>query len=199
MTYKNIDFDWLEKIIVPAIDSLYSTQNDKDLLERNAGERTIVAKIYCNANAIFQEEKRINSDIEDLDIDIEYNRNFFESKEVFEKCDNCTNSDCPNIKKRFMITTSSPDFIIHNRGTNNNNQVIIEFKKVKNTNKGERLGDMKKLTYFTCQKPFPRQEKKNYKYRIGYFIDLDENKFSITTYQDALCNSKRCRQNGEWK
>ncbi|HAE85543.1 MAG TPA: hypothetical protein DCG78_03415 [Anaerolineaceae bacterium] len=197
MSFKNIQFDWLE-VIIPAIDLLYSTPNDKDLIRRNANERTIVANIYSKANTFFTQKKEANQGLDDLVIDIEYNRNGEGSKEVFGKCDFCNNQDCFIKQRHLQYTTSSPDMIIHHRGFNDNNQVIIEFKKVSNKNSRERDDDKAKLIYFTCQQPFPNHEDENYQYHIGFFIDLDIDRYCVTTYQDATHDVPRCRQRGAW-
>jgi len=198
MSFKNIQFDWLEEVIIPAIDLLYSTPKDRDLIQRNANERTIVANIYCKANAILYQMQSTNQKLASLDIDIEYNRNYADSKMVYEKCKSCPNEGCFIKESNYQLTDSSPDMIIHHRGLNDNNQVIIEFKKVSNRSNRERDDDKAKLIYFTCQQPFPDHEKENYQYRIGFFIDLDIDKYLVTTYQDANFVDLRCRRGGVW-
>jgi hypothetical protein len=198
MSFKNIQFDWLEEVIIPAIDLLYSTPKDRDLIQRNANERTIVANIYCKVNAILYQMQSTNQKLASLDIDTEYNRNGEGSKEVFVKCDFCNKQYCFIKQRPLQYTTSSPDMIIHHRGSNDNNQVIIEFKKVSNRSNKKRDDDKAKLIYFTCQRPFPNHEKENYQYRIGFFIDLDTNRYSVTTYQDARFGDPRYRQEGKW-
>jgi hypothetical protein len=197
MSFKNIQFDWLE-VIIPAIDLLYSTPNDKDLIRRNANERTIVANIYCKVNVILYQMQSTNQELADLGIDIEYNRNDVNPKRVYEKCGSCQKANCFIKERNFQLTESSPDMIIHHRGLNDNNQVIIEFKKVSNRNNRERDDDKAKLIYFTCQRPFPNHEDENYQYHIGFFIDLDIDRYCVTTYQDATHDVPRCRQRGAW-
>lgn len=198
MSFRNIQFDWLEEVIIPAIDLLYSTPNDRDLIRRNANERTIVANIYCKVNAILYQMQSTNQELANLGIDIEYNRNDVNPKRVYEKCGSCQKANCFIKERNFQLTVSSPDMIIHHRGFNDNNQAIIEFKKVSNREDDERDTDKAKLIYFTCQQPFPNHENENYQYCIGFFIDLDTDKYSITTYQDASFGDPRYRQGGEW-
>lgn len=198
MSFRDIQFDWLEEIIVPSIDLLYSTPKDRDLIQRDANERTVVANIYCKANAILNEIQTRNNDLENLGIDLEYNRNYANPKRVYEKCDMCPNEGCFIKVRGLQYTVSSPDMIIHQRGSNDNNQVVIEFKKASNVNAHERSADKAKLIYFTCQRPFPDHENENYQYRIGYFIDLDLDTYSVTTYQDANHGVPRIRQRGVW-
>ncbi|MEN6393859.1 MAG: hypothetical protein ABFD53_08630 [Anaerolineaceae bacterium] len=198
MSFRDIQFNWLEEVIVPSIDLLYSTPKDRDLIQRDANERTVVANIYCKANAILYEKQTINNDLDNLGIDIEYNRNSANPKRVYEKCGICPNEGCFIKVSNLQHTVSSPDMIIHQRGSNENNQVVIEYKKASNINPQERDADKAKLIYFTCQQPFQDHENENYQYRIGFFIDLDLATYSVTNYQDADYGVPRIRQGGVW-
>lgn len=198
MSFRNIQFDWLEEVIITAIDLLYSTPNDRDLIRRNANERTIVANIYCKVNAILYQMQSTNQELVNLGIDIEYNRNDVNPKRVYEKCGSCQKANCIIKERNLQHTVSSPDMIIHHRGFNDNNQVIIEFKKVSNRENEERDTDKAKLIYFTCQQPFPNHEDENYQYNLGFFIDIGLDRYSVTTYQDASHGISRCRQGGAW-
>lgn len=198
MSFNEVQFDCFNEIIVPALDSFYAEPRDQDLIARNASERAIVANIYCKANAFLTQKKEANQGLDDLVIDIEYNRNGEGSKEVFGKCDFCSKQDCFIKQRRLQYTTSSPDMIVHHRGFNGNNQVVLEYKKVSNRNNKERDDDKAKLIYFTCQQPFPDHENENYQYRIGFFIDLDLASYSVTTYQNASYGAVRIRQGGVW-
>jgi len=198
MSFREVQFDCFNELIVPALDSFYAEPRDQDLIARNASERAIVANIYSKANAFFTQKKEANQGLDDLVIDIEYNRNGEGSKEVFGKCDFCNKQDCFIKQRHHQYTTSSPDMIIHHRGFNDNNQVVIEFKKVRNRDNRERCDDKAKLIYFTCQRPFPDHEDENYQYRIGFFIDLDRDKYFVTTYEDTDSDEPRTRQGGVW-
>lgn len=198
MSFRDIHFDWLEEVIVPAIDLLYSTPKDRDLIQRDANERTVVANIYCKANSILNEKQNITIELENLGIDIEYNRNYANPKRVYEKCGLCQNEGCFIKERNLQHTLSSPDMIIHQRGSNENNQVVIEYKKVSNVNVQERDTDKAKLIYFTCQKPFLDHEDENYQYHIGLFIDLDTDRYTVTTYKDTNSDEPRIRQGGKW-
>ena len=198
MSFRIIQFDWLEEVIIPAIDLLYSTPNDRDLIRRNANERTIVANIYCKVNAILYQMQSTNQELANLGIDIEYNRNDVNPKRVYEKCGSCQKANCFIKERNFQLTVSSPDMIIHHRGFNDNNQAIIEFKKVSNREDDERDTDKAKLIYFTCQQPFPDHENENYQYHIGFFIDLDIDRYFVTTYRDTHSDETITRQGGKW-
>lgn len=198
MSFRDIHLDCFREIIVPALDLFYAEPRDQDLIVRNVSERAIVANIYSKANAFFTQNKETNQELDDLVIDIEYNRNGENSKEVFGKCDFCNKQDCFIKQRHLQYTTSSPDMIIHHRGFNDNNQVVFEYKKVSNRNNKERDDDKAKLIYFTCQQPFQDHENENYQYRIGFFIDLDLATYSVTTYKNANFGAPRIRQGGVW-
>jgi len=198
MSFRDIQFNWLEEVIVPAIDRFYNTPSDQDLIARNAAERAIVANLYSKANVFFTQKKEANQGLDDLVIDIEYNRNGEGSKEVFGKCYFCNKQDCFIKQRHLQYTTSSPDMIIHHRGFHDNNQVVFEYKKVSNRNKKERDDDKAKLIYFTCQQPFPNHADENYQYNLGFFIDIDIDRYIITTYQDSNHGVPRIRQGGVW-
>ena len=198
MSFRDIHFSWIEEIIIPAIDLVYSTPKDRDLIQRNANERTVVANIYCKANSIFNEKQNTTIELENLGIDIEYNRNYSNPKRVYEKCGLCQNEGCFIKERNLQHAVSSPDMIIHQRGSNEDNQVVIEYKKTSNVNPQERDADKAKLIYFTCQQPFLHHEDENYQYHIGFFIDLDIDRYSVTTYQDATYDVPRYRQGGVW-
>ena len=200
MSYKEIEIDWLEELIAPAIDQFYATPRDHDLLNRDVSERAIVGVIFCNARTKLKELQTVNPELADLEIDLEYNRNLLTSKEVFNKCNDCSDAKCYVKKKNILDTTrqsySYPDMIIHQRGSNVNNQVVIEFKKA--NNRRGRKEDKAKLTFLTCQKPFPNNEERNYQFRIGFFIDFCVNECTIATYLDATCQDLRFRKEGRW-
>lgn len=198
MSFRDIKFDWLEEVIVPAIDLFYDKSKDQDLITRNASERAIVANIYCKANIYLAQKKEITQGLDDLVIDIEYNRNYTNPKRVDEKCSFCDEETCFIKQRNPSPTTRAPDMLIHYRGTNVDNQVVIEFKKASNKVKKGRRADKAKLIYFTCQQPFPNHEDENYQYHLGFFIDIDTDRYSVTTYQDTAYDDPRCRQGGVW-
>ncbi len=199
MSFREIKFDCFNEIIVPALDSFYAEPRDQDLIARNASERAIAANIYFKANAYLAQKQDTNQGMDDLVIDIEYNRNAEGSKEVFVKCGFCDKHDCFINQRYLQYTTSSPDMIIHHRGFNDNNQVVIEFKKVSNRNNKERDADKAKLIYFTCQRKYLEHNEDDYQYRSGFFIDLDIDRYSVTTYQDATYDVPRYRQEDRWE
>ncbi|MCL2182969.1 MAG: hypothetical protein FWB85_05820 [Chitinispirillia bacterium] len=214
MSYnKELRIDWLNEIIVPAIDLFYSRPEDVDLICRDVSERAIVANIYFYMNFLFKTRQLICAPLRHLSIDIEYNRNFKSTKELYIKCvqlecnsNGCvvhTGNNCVECSKESCGVQGgggkkimSPDLLIHERNSNKDNQVAIEFKKASNTR--ARNNDCSKLTYLTCQKEYTGREDNNYQYGYGYFIDLDEDMYIITPYVDTLKRNLMKRKNGEW-
>ncbi len=196
MSYKTIEIDWLEEVIAPALDQFYATPEDHDLIVRGVNERTIVASIYRKTDTILRSMQEKREDLRGLVIDVEYNRNFYKPKYVFQKCADCSATNGINHSRSNQHVESMPDLIIHHRGSNENNQVVMEFKKA--SNQQNREVDEAKLTYFTCQKPFPNEEEKNYQYLIGLFIDLGESEYVVTIFRDAKIVEVKTRRNGRW-
>lgn len=100
----------LEDIIKKSLDKLYA--NDKYLIIRRVSERDIVHRF-----AHYFENYMQDTDIESYNVDCEYNRNAYEIKQVNGK---------------YVY----PDFIVHKRGNNENNLLIIEFKTWWNSDNG---------------------------------------------------------------
>lgn len=100
----------LEDIMKKSLDKLYA--NDKYLIIRRVSERDIVHRF-----AHYFENYMQDTDIESYNVDCEYNRNGYEIKQVNGK---------------YVY----PDFIVHKRGNNENNLLIIEFKTWWNSDNG---------------------------------------------------------------
>lgn len=198
MSFRTYHINWLEDVITPGIDLLYNTPSDIELIHRNTNERTIVGNIHNKLNQILNQLQRENHQIANLIFDIEYNRNFENTKRIFGKCASCHLENCFIKERNYSRTNSSPDMILHHRGSNEDNQVVIEFKKTRNNSTQERDLDKAKLIYFTCQQPFLDHEEEDYKYQIGFFIDLDRENYSVTTFHDATFDDPRVRYGGGW-
>ena len=130
MPYQNAEFDWLGMVIVPSLQAFYGGR-DRELITRNVHERTIVSTISCYMRNFIEQTKNANPWIDNLSLDVEYNRNFTDSKRIYEKCQLCEESEC-SIKQidnnqDINIRNSIPDILIHKRGSNEDNQVVIEF------------------------------------------------------------------------
>ena len=120
---------------------------DKNLFEKDLNERTITHKLAIYLQEEFQE----------LNVDCEYNR-FEDLVKRLELPKDKINWDDTEAKTVF------PDIIIHKRGIQENNLLVIEVKKSSNINPGD--FDRMKLHTF-------RQEPYSYTYGLFLKIDLD--------------------------
>jgi hypothetical protein len=121
-------------------------QEDKDLLQRNANERSITHKIAEHLQREFAE----------YHVDCEYNRR---GKEVKRLKTLCCQSVSPDATESVTVY---PDIIVHERGKQLN-LLVIEAKKSNNRN-GQEFDDLK-LTEFTGSD--------EYRYEFGLFLILD--------------------------
>jgi hypothetical protein len=191
----------LKKIIIRAISEFYDTPADRDLIERDLSERAIVASIYYNMRRLLEKAQASDSELRGLHVDVEYNRNNLNSKYARkEKCNACGTAKCAakvlyarlekkgkdagqifaEQEKRGM----EPDLIIHQRGSNDKNHVVIEFKK--RSQKSGRANDFGKLTYFTCNQKFHKHPGEDYNYQQGYFVDLDKWSYKIIPFENGI-------------
>lgn len=92
----------LRKLIEKSLEELYS--NDADLIIRRVAERDIVYRF-----AHYFENNMSKTDLVRYNVDCEYNRDGYGIKQINGSC-------------------IYPDFIIHKRGTNEDNLLVIEFK-----------------------------------------------------------------------
>ncbi|WP_020597285.1 hypothetical protein [Spirosoma panaciterrae] len=134
------DIDGLKSIISSSLDYLY--EYDFPLIQIRGMEQSAAFRF-----AIYLHEEIMNfAWLSQLNLDIEYNKN----------------GEGPKITPRREYGTK-PDLIIHGRGHNNLNVLIIEFKHWSNTAREQ--NDIEKLEDFTNQDGA-------YKYGLGAFIRL---------------------------
>lgn len=135
----------IKQAITSALERVYT--DDLSLIEREAHERSIAFRF----GLYFTEAVTQTSFGEDdeLTIDFDYNRNQ----------DNVKNMDGFN-----PIHGVLPDIILHHRGHNDKNVVVIEFKGYWSGNGN----DHEKLCGFT------HQELNDYQYGLGVFIRLEK-------------------------
>ena len=101
--------DKVIELIKLALKEVY--KNDKYLIDNKISERAIVSKF-----ASYFSQMAKDSPFKNFDIDVEYNRQGIKSKIIGEK----------------LVCI---DFIVHERGNNNDNLIAIEFKPYWNKNK----------------------------------------------------------------
>jgi len=136
-------------------------QLDRYLIENEVHERTIVARF-----ALYYQEELNLSGYSGYNMDVEYNRNYFDSKRT----------------SHFQHGTL-PDVVVHKRGSNDHNLCIIEFK----TEWGENIDrDLLKLKDFT-------NENDRYKYGIGYSITINHDSVIIQQVEKGLITGNPIR------
>ncbi len=134
------------------------SKNESFLLENELNERTITHKLA----------EYLQREYPEYNVDCEYNRmpdrvmdREYVVKRLNLEVEN-TSSDDPNGNTVF------PDIIVHKRGTNKHNFLVIEVKKASNPatqNKNDDFKDFKKLKAFT--------KELNYKY--GIYLEFGKN------------------------
>ncbi len=160
--------DILNKLLNDAISDLYKFDSyliihlgisGNETENIHVSERSIVFRY-----GIYLQDKIKKTVFENYNVDCEYNRNR-DSKKTY-----------PGDKGK--IHGCYPDFIIHKRGTNDDNLLAIEVKTWWNT---DTKHDEDKLRYFTNQTS-------DYKYEYGLSITLgkDENSVKMKWFQNGI-------------
>jgi hypothetical protein len=144
--------------IASALERIYT--NDLSLIERKAHERSIAFRFGLYFSEVVAQTSFGGDD--ELVIDFDYNRNQY----------NVKNMHGFNPKHGVF-----PDVILHHRGFNDKNIVVIEFKGHWSGNGN----DHEKLCGFT------HQQQNDYHYGLGVFIRLGEalNSCVINYYKDG--------------
>ncbi|MBV4420418.1 hypothetical protein KM800_13990 [Clostridium tyrobutyricum] len=171
----------LQKLLVEALEKLYSkdlylikmpkhnctsSKNTNEPVYNYTGEREIVFRLgiylYEIMNKKLMSILKLEKDVK-LNLDCEYNRNLCFSKKV-------------NNIKRY------PDLILHNRGSNDNNILVIEAKTWWNPNTEN---DEEKLELLTSQKG-------EYKYKYGLSIKFNTSNVNLVWFEDGIkCTSNK--------
>jgi effector-binding domain-containing protein len=146
MTLTQDQIEELKKCINSALYNIYFSQ-DILLIESEANELTISFRFGLYFSDVIKGTSFSKDD--QLSIDAEYNRNGEASKKM----------QLMGLKRRIK-----PDFILHHRGYNDKNVLVIEFKG--HWNKDDRNKDINKLIGFTNPK------ENDYQYGLGAFIEL---------------------------
>lgn len=172
MCYKqNITFDDIKSLVQCSLEDFYT--QDSVLLDYNTendavAERCMMFRIgWYMLNKMKTLEK-----FHWADLDCEYNRNFDHPKSMYK----LTLEGLPE-----KIKDAIPDLLIHKRRSNENNLLVIEFKKG-TPSPNQKDNDEEKLIYFT-------DTSKEYGYDIGLYIELHKNKALIKVYQNGTHKS----------
>lgn len=140
----------LIEIVNETLDKLYT--NESYLFKSNSSERNMVFHFARYFLEIIKEKDFYKN----YNVDCEYNRDLLDPKM-------CAVLGYKKEKHRIY-----PDFIFHERGTNENNMLAIEFKK----NRRRSEEDNNKLMFLT-------NNEFRYKYRLGLFIKLTKERTSV--------------------
>lgn len=167
-------------LLEQSVDLVY--QNDKYLIEHSIHEQDLSHRI-----AFYFENLLRNYDWfaqNGYSVDVEYNKNFDDSKRVYDKCINCELENCyiknSDYSRGESFQICRPDIILHKRGKNNssyrdnNNLLVIEIKK----NTPNSKEDFAKLSAFTCKNS-------DYKYHKGVFINFKQNKADFEFFDNG--------------
>jgi S-adenosylmethionine:tRNA-ribosyltransferase-isomerase (queuine synthetase) len=136
----------LKNKIIRAIKTL--RKNDSHLLWVDSSERSIMHKL-----AIY-----LGEEFKEYDVDCEYNRSKDVPKVIMSKL--LGRKNYSSLKKKVY-----PDIVIHKRGNNGDNLLVVEIKKSSNHSRGERDFDVLKLEAYMSKGD-------DYQYRYGMFVDI---------------------------
>jgi len=149
-----MEIDEIIKIVDISLNTLY--ENEEYLFENGVSERNLVFILQdtfiCFLKNIIKTKK--------YSVDCEYNRNVFNERKYKEIIYEGKNH------KIF------PDFILHERGSNSNNILAIEFKNFNNNKIAEIKKDCMKLKAVTNNSGM-------YKYKLGLFIKFGINRDKV--------------------
>lgn len=166
MNYKDmVTFEELKALINSALADFYT--NDSVLLDYNTEDKAVAERcmVFHIGWYIISRIKGIPS-LSWANVDCEYNRNFNHPKSMYE-------ITLAGIQKK--IKDAVPDLLIHQRRSNENNLLVVEFKKGTPSDTLF-LNDEEKLIYFT-------DAQNEYKYSFGLYIELHKNTASVKVYQ----------------
>lgn len=168
------------KLLEQSVDLVY--QNDKYLIEYSIHEQDLSHRIAFYFENLLRNYAWFTQN--GYSVDVEYNKNFDDTKKVYNKCIGCQLEDCDIKKHQYNIQIYSescrPDIILHKRGKNNNsyrdynNLLVIEIKK----NTPNSKEDFAKLSAFTCKNS-------DYKYHKGVFINFKNDKTDFEYFNNG--------------
>lgn len=144
-----LDRKVIEQKVNVAIKNLF--RYDEELLRREVNERSITHKLA----------EYLQIEFDRWNVDCEYNKNGDVKKEL-DGIKNALN-EIPECAKHIKTDRVFPDIIVHLRGENTSNILVIEVKKRLNPNNS--ICDEKKLEFFT--------QKGQYHYSYGLFIKFN--------------------------
>ncbi len=149
----------LYDLVANALNDIYESSNEKDLITRKVNERSIAFRFGLNFN-----DRIKATEFKEYDVDVEYNRDMSDPKkipdDIIEKCNEVINN-CPKMDYdvreacyKINMLCTYPDVILHRRKKYGpqNSLIVIEFKGHWNSNETARILDRKKLKIYTTPK-----------------------------------------------
>lgn len=137
-----MEFAEVERWLEAAICLFY--RKDKYLLEVDASKRSITHRLGLHLQGLFK----------GWDVDCEYNRHWQNTKSL-------SRNESTSGKKKGSVF---PDIIVHKRGSEGSNLLVVEAKKTHNIRDKEQ--DLRKLRLY----------KKELKYQYAAFLEVDTRK-----------------------
>lgn len=168
MLKDQVGFSLIKQIVNTTLHTLYA--HDHLLLDypdprSTAGERSIVFRFGW----YMLETLKIIPALGWADLDCEYNRNHYHSKElVYQRTGNSSAAS-------HMVI---PDLILHQRRSNDNNLLVIEFKKT-TASHNARANDISKLCAFT-------DPNKAYNYSFGLYLELEPHQATVKVFHNGV-------------
>ena len=142
-------------LLQKAVAECYS--KDNYLIEQSM-EQASVARVFYYMQTLINFDERFVY-LKDYNLDCEYNKNGQHIKAT-PRCKNGTR----------------PDMILHERGSNNHNILVVEFKS-DNGSRGNRVNDIIKLEDFTSEYV--------YKYQLGVLVKLLKEESNYTFFKNG--------------
>ena len=173
MLKKNVvTFEEIKTLVNIALDRFYREDSlliDYESENDAVSERCMVFRIGW----YMLEAMKEMSQFEWADLDCEYNRNFFDPKMMYIRRRN------GSIKRTRNVV---PDLLIHERRSNDNNLLVIEFKKG-SPSRFLRGQDTAKLKYFT-------NPNEDYRYSFGFYIELHSHSAEVQVFEQGHLQRK---------
>ena len=158
MGFKNeVSFEQIKDLVNYGLSKFYEC--DKELLNYKTEKDAIAERcIVFHIGRYMLENMKSMPQLRGANLDCEYNRNFLHPKGKYKQV-------LENNKEK--IEQMIPDLIIHKRKSNEENLLVVEFKKGR-PSKADKQKDIDKLCFFTDDEDI-------YKYKYGLFICLYKN------------------------
>lgn len=136
----------LRGITETALQQMYT--NDNELIRRRGMERSLLFRFGLYFHNLIKEVEWLSN----MDLDLEYNKNGDNQKRTARR-----------------VYGVQPDFILHRRGNNDENILIVEFKGWWNNT--DRIIDREKIEDFVNQD-------QEYRYGLGILVEINRNEFA---------------------